>query len=102
MVVALALLVAAQLVRLAIPWLFGCAVNALQTQGADGVRHAGWYSRRAARASAAAAGDVARLHERSTGRRERARRVSCTAVAESYLPRAASPGDPDAAGRRGR
>lgn len=40
MVLALVLLVAAQVVRLSIPWLFGCAVNALQTQG---VRLAGWY-----------------------------------------------------------
>jgi ABC-type multidrug transport system fused ATPase/permease subunit len=40
MIVALALLVVAQIVRLAIPYLFGCAVNALQT---DGVRLAGWY-----------------------------------------------------------
>jgi ABC-type multidrug transport system fused ATPase/permease subunit len=43
MVLALAMLVVAQVVRLAIPWLFGCAVNALQTQGIDGVRRAGWY-----------------------------------------------------------
>src|SRR5690348_14121014 len=40
MIVALALLVAAQVVRLAIPYLFGSAVNALQTQG---VRVAGYY-----------------------------------------------------------
>ena len=43
LVVALALLVTAQVVRLAIPWLFGCAVNALQTQGEGSVRRAGWY-----------------------------------------------------------
>jgi ABC-type multidrug transport system fused ATPase/permease subunit len=43
MMLALSLLVIAQVVRLAIPWLFGCAVNALQEQGEDGVRRAGWY-----------------------------------------------------------
>ena len=43
MLVALGLLVTAQIVRLSIPWFFGCAVNALQTQGTDGVRRAGWY-----------------------------------------------------------
>ncbi len=43
LVLALASLVAAQIVRLAIPWLFGCAVNALQDQGSAGVRRAGWY-----------------------------------------------------------
>src|SRR5689334_15171094 len=43
MLVALALLVAAQVVRLTIPWLFGCAVNALQTQGPEGLRRAGWF-----------------------------------------------------------
>ncbi|MDB4961962.1 MAG: multidrug transporter ATP-binding protein [Myxococcales bacterium] len=43
MVVALALLVAAQVVRISIPWLFGCAVNALQTQGIEGVRRAGGF-----------------------------------------------------------
>lgn len=43
MVVALVLLVIAQVVRLAIPWLFGGAVNALQTQGIEGVRRGGWY-----------------------------------------------------------
>jgi ABC-type multidrug transport system fused ATPase/permease subunit len=43
MVVALAMLVVAQIVRLAIPWLFGCAVNALQTQGTDGPGRAAWY-----------------------------------------------------------
>jgi ATP-binding cassette, subfamily B, bacterial len=43
LVIALALLVVAQIVRLAIPFLFGCAVNALQQQGDDGVRRAGWY-----------------------------------------------------------
>lgn len=43
MVFALGLLVTAQGVRIAIPWLFGCAVNALQTQGAWGVRRAGWF-----------------------------------------------------------
>ena len=43
LVLALALLVAAQIVRLAIPWLFGCAVDALQTQGAEGVRRAAWF-----------------------------------------------------------
>src|ERR1051325_10652838 len=42
MVLALVLLVAAQVVRLAIPWLFGSAVNALQAQGADGLRRAAW------------------------------------------------------------
>jgi hypothetical protein len=42
MVLALALLVAAQCVRLTIPWLFGCAVNALQTRGPAGVQRAGW------------------------------------------------------------
>ncbi|HVK73882.1 MAG TPA: ABC transporter ATP-binding protein [Kofleriaceae bacterium] len=43
LVVALALLVAAQAVRVSIPWLFGCAVNALQVQGDDGVRRAGGF-----------------------------------------------------------
>jgi ATP-binding cassette subfamily B protein len=43
LVLALVMLVLAQVVRLAIPWLFGCAVNALQGQGADGVRRAGWF-----------------------------------------------------------
>jgi ABC-type multidrug transport system fused ATPase/permease subunit len=43
MVLALAMLVVAQVVRLAIPWLFGCAVNALQEQGSEGVRRAGWF-----------------------------------------------------------
>src|SRR4051794_19700054 len=43
MLFALALLIAAQIVRLTIPWLFGCAVNALQTQGPEGARRAGWY-----------------------------------------------------------
>src|SRR4051812_12924107 len=43
MVLALALLFTAQVVRLTIPFLFGCAVNALQTAGADGVKRAGWY-----------------------------------------------------------
>jgi ABC-type multidrug transport system fused ATPase/permease subunit len=43
LVLALTSLVAAQVVRLAIPWLFGCAVNALQSQGIEGVRRAGWY-----------------------------------------------------------
>jgi ATP-binding cassette, subfamily B, bacterial len=41
--VALAMLVIAQLVRLSIPWLFGCAVNELQTQGTDGLQRAGWF-----------------------------------------------------------
>jgi ATP-binding cassette subfamily B protein len=40
LVLAIALLVVAQIVRLAIPWLFGEAVNALQT---DGVATASWY-----------------------------------------------------------
>jgi ABC-type multidrug transport system fused ATPase/permease subunit len=40
LVLAIALLVVAQVVRLAIPWLFGEAVNALQT---DGIALAGWY-----------------------------------------------------------
>ncbi len=40
LLLALTLLVVAQIVRLAIPWLFGCAVNALQT---DGVGTAGYY-----------------------------------------------------------
>lgn len=43
MVVALVFLVTAQVVRIMIPWLFGCAVNALQTQGAAGIQRAGWY-----------------------------------------------------------
>jgi ABC-type multidrug transport system fused ATPase/permease subunit len=43
LVVALALLVTAQVVRITIPYLFGCAVNALQVQGVDGVRRAGWF-----------------------------------------------------------
>jgi ABC-type multidrug transport system fused ATPase/permease subunit len=43
MVCALALLVVAQCVRISIPWLFGCAVNALQTDGIEGVRHAGGF-----------------------------------------------------------
>src|SRR4051812_42117882 len=43
MVLALTLLVGAQVVRIMIPWLFGCAVNALQTQGSEGVRRAGSY-----------------------------------------------------------
>jgi ATP-binding cassette, subfamily B, bacterial len=43
MVLALTLLVVAQVVRLSIPFFFGCAVNALQQQGDDGVRRAGWY-----------------------------------------------------------
>src|SRR6478609_1441505 len=43
MLLALGLLVAAQAIRIAIPWLFGCAVNALQTQGIEGVRRAGWF-----------------------------------------------------------
>jgi len=34
------LLVTAQLVRLTIPWFFGSAVNALQTGGMEGIRHA--------------------------------------------------------------
>src|SRR5256714_11479828 len=34
------LLVTAQLVRLTIPWFFGQAVNALQMQGMEGIRHA--------------------------------------------------------------
>ncbi|MDX2089884.1 MAG: ABC transporter ATP-binding protein [Kofleriaceae bacterium] len=40
---ALALLVAAQCVRLTIPWLFGCAVNALQTDAGAGLRVASVY-----------------------------------------------------------
>ncbi len=40
LVVALTLLVVAQIVRLVIPWLFGCAVNALQN---DGLGTAGYY-----------------------------------------------------------
>src|SRR6478672_9154360 len=43
MVLALAMLFGAQVVRLTIPWLFGCAVNALQEQGKAGVVRAGWY-----------------------------------------------------------
>src|SRR4051812_18718986 len=43
MVVALVALGVAQIARLTIPWLFGCAVNALQTQGEGGLRAAGWY-----------------------------------------------------------
>lgn len=43
MVVALVFLVTAQVVRILIPWLFGCAVNALQTQGVAGIQRAGWY-----------------------------------------------------------
>jgi ATP-binding cassette subfamily B protein len=43
MVFALALLVTAQCVRISIPWLFGCAVNALQVQGIEGVRRAGGF-----------------------------------------------------------
>src|SRR6185312_7057112 len=43
MVTALALLVIAQIVRLSIPWLFGCAVNELQKQGFEGVRRAGFF-----------------------------------------------------------
>ena len=43
LVFALALLFVAQVVRLVIPWLFGCAVNALQAQGSDGIRRAAWF-----------------------------------------------------------
>lgn len=43
MVLALVMLAAAQVVRLTIPWLFGCAVNALQTTGIEGLREAGFY-----------------------------------------------------------
>lgn len=43
MVLALAMLFGAQVIRLTIPWLFGCAVNELQTQGQQGVERAGWY-----------------------------------------------------------
>ena len=43
LVLAISMLVAAQVIRLAIPWFFGCAVNALQQQGRDGVVRAGWY-----------------------------------------------------------
>ena len=43
MVFALSLLVGAQIVRVMIPWLFGCAVNELQSQGGDGVRRASWF-----------------------------------------------------------
>src|SRR5690349_1267811 len=43
LVLAIAMLVGAQVIRLAIPWLFGCAVNALQAQGTDGVQRAGVY-----------------------------------------------------------
>lgn len=43
MVLALTMLFAAQVIRLTIPYLFGCAVNALQTQGQEGVERAGWY-----------------------------------------------------------
>lgn len=43
LVAALAMLVVAQAVRVAIPWLFGCAVNALQVTGIDGLIEAGWY-----------------------------------------------------------
>lgn len=43
MIVALVALAAAQVARITIPWLFGCAVNALQTQGEAGLREAGWY-----------------------------------------------------------
>ena len=43
LVLALAMLVTAQVIRLAIPWFFGCAVNALQDQGRAGVVRAGWY-----------------------------------------------------------
>lgn len=42
-VLALVMLVVAQCVRLSIPWLFGCAVNALQIDGNEGVRRAGSY-----------------------------------------------------------
>ena len=34
---------AAQVIRLSIPWLFGLAVNALQTTGIAGVREGGMY-----------------------------------------------------------
>lgn len=40
---ALALLMAAQCVRIAIPWLFGCAVNELQAGGSEGLRRAGGF-----------------------------------------------------------
>jgi ATP-binding cassette subfamily B protein len=43
LVAALVLLVVAQAIRVAIPWLFGCAVNALQVTGIDGLVRAGWY-----------------------------------------------------------
>src|SRR3569623_3061664 len=43
LVLAISMLVAAQVIRLAIPFLFGCAVIALQEQGRDGVVRAGWY-----------------------------------------------------------
>ncbi|MBV8761272.1 MAG: ABC transporter ATP-binding protein [Deltaproteobacteria bacterium] len=43
LVLAIAMLVTAQVIRLAIPFFFGCAVNALQEQGKTGVVHAGWY-----------------------------------------------------------
>lgn len=68
MVIALALLVAAQAIRLTIPWLFGCAVNALQTQGADGVRRAGWFllAMLAAAMAAWALHGPARILERRT------------------------------------
>src|SRR3569623_3619798 len=44
-VLAISMLVAAQVSRLAIPFLFGCAVNALQEQGRDGGVRAGGYMR---------------------------------------------------------
>ncbi|MFN0246065.1 MAG: ABC transporter ATP-binding protein [Kofleriaceae bacterium] len=43
LVLALALLVGAQALRLAIPYFFGAAVNALQKQHADGIARAGGY-----------------------------------------------------------
>ncbi len=43
LVLALALIAGAQTIRLAIPWLFGAAVNALQQQATDGIPRAGGY-----------------------------------------------------------
>src|SRR3954469_25256889 len=40
---ALALLFTAQCVRIAIPWLFGCAVNAIQTDRGGGMRRAAMF-----------------------------------------------------------